>query len=462
MLTKYMKCPFTALCTNMIPKVLVCAGRTIPAHKVLFSRPISVAHVMALSGYLHLNMSLAISSLVPAQIVPAAEQTPIAWANTNGKLYCTMKGCTKVAISSSCQAQMCKQHCKSSGGCSYHKSGRAAVVNNSEDPWALSRTPPSIPIQSNPLGPSSAGNGVVSTNPTTLATGTKEYCRKLVPTKQVQQKTIEGKACQNEYQKKYNQQVIIYGWTRDGVEPFLHHDRDIPTWPMYSMANFPKLLHKLGINISDLSKLHTLDVYHANVGLWENEKLDPNLTAGLQIVLSPSRCSSKRTAADMNEGKFDDLDTESPLPKRFASIFPITENFPDATGPVITPLEAVNAPTSLSNIQINTNTPHSNPPSPITTRLSVAHPWPQGWYASDVGQGLEKMDVKRVCGSTQEDHFHLVFPHATWFKPTFQCHKSTWKNSTAQERQQAKSLPRNADGLWIGWYLKASGKQKSS
>ena len=35
LLDQYMKCPFNATCDNLIPKVIVCAGRSIPGHRGL-------------------------------------------------------------------------------------------------------------------------------------------------------------------------------------------------------------------------------------------------------------------------------------------------------------------------------------------------------------------------------------------------------------------------------------------
>ena len=37
---KYTACPFTLGCDNLIPKVVVCAGRSIPEHKGLLFRAV--------------------------------------------------------------------------------------------------------------------------------------------------------------------------------------------------------------------------------------------------------------------------------------------------------------------------------------------------------------------------------------------------------------------------------------
>ncbi|KDR76387.1 hypothetical protein GALMADRAFT_268025 [Galerina marginata CBS 339.88] len=257
---------------------------------------------------------------------------------------------------------------------------------------------------------------------------------------------------------------------------------------MYTMANSSELLHKLGIDLNDLAQPHSLDVYHANVGLWENERLDrvrkvhphqtlfirvhgihncvrldelsAGMTTGTRAAVSPSQHGFKRKADDMNDGEPDDPGIDSPPRKRFTRTLSTAEELPNATRSANVPFNSATA--SSSSIHIDNNPPYSAPPSPLTSTPSSvkSRPWPQGWYASEVGPGMERMDKERSPSSTQEDRFHCVFPGAIWYKPTFQRHKSTWKNSTEHERRCARSLPQDATGLWSDWYVKASGKRR--
>lgn len=197
----------------------ICPSDTIPSDSSL--PPTAASVEVSASPPDTIQSLLTLSSQPTATVAPAAE--PERRLNSRGRPYCIMNGCTKIALSAACTNRMCKPHCESVGSCTTtsHK-GRVvdptvarngSTSNNSDTPSSLSQ-----PAPTTPLGPSSAGNGA------SLSTSTpgKDYRAAMSPLhaenwnkrKEMQQKAIDNKARQIDNQKRFNQQVIIYGWTK--------------------------------------------------------------------------------------------------------------------------------------------------------------------------------------------------------------------------------------------------------
>lgn len=233
---------------------------------------------------------------------------------------------------------------------------------------------------------------------------------------------------------------------------------------MYVMAQSSELLLKLGIDLSDLTLSHSLDVFDATIGLWENQILDcvhkvysrqslfirlPGITdcprldqlisdSKVSNHLSPSRQGQKRKANEMAINGSDELDSEAPASKRL---------FVDSSLRTSNPSALPASP--ITNTPVLTAT--ASPPSSASMR------WPQGLFAVDVALGLQRMETNTA--DTQEERFAAVFVGYRYAKATFQRHKCTWTKATVQEREAVLSLPRNAvQGSWNHWYKTFSGK----
>jgi len=155
--------------------------------------------------------------------------------NSKGKLECTARGCTKFVLAAKCKSQMCKGHCVTNGGCQDHGGGKgnsdSSLENSAPVPmalagdnhWALSRPPSAIPLQ--PIT-SSATNNIISVNQTNhkVTHPEKMFRTEMSPAheaawrqkKQSQLEALESKSLKAEYERRYQNQVVVIFWDKVG------------------------------------------------------------------------------------------------------------------------------------------------------------------------------------------------------------------------------------------------------
>jgi hypothetical protein len=160
--------------------------------------------------------------------------------NSKGKLECTARGCTKFVLAAKCKSQMCKGHCVTNGGCQDHGGGKGnngdsdsylensapiSMASTDNNHWALSRPPSAIPLQ--PIS-TSATNNAVSVNQTNnkVTTGNPEkmFRTEMSPTheaawrqkKQAQLEALESKSLKAEYERRYQNQIVVIFWDKVG------------------------------------------------------------------------------------------------------------------------------------------------------------------------------------------------------------------------------------------------------
>jgi len=151
--------------------------------------------------------------------------------NAKGKLACMARNCTKFVLAPKCGRQMCKGHCianRSNGpGCQEHGKGsnRGQSLENStsipisSDHWALSRPVPNIPLQ--PLASSATNTAAVSPS-RTGSPFNKSYRTEMSPAheaswrqkKQAQHEAVESKSLKAEYERRYQNQVVVIFWNK--------------------------------------------------------------------------------------------------------------------------------------------------------------------------------------------------------------------------------------------------------
>ena len=158
--------------------------------------------------------------------------------NSKGKFECTARGCAKFVLATKCKSQMCKRHCVANGGCRDHGSQNNNLNDSSESPqslensapvpqavgdnhWALSRPSPAIPLQSitSPATNytiSSTQTGHKATNPekmfrTEMSPAHEASWRQK---KQAQLEALESKSLKAEYERRYQNQVVVIFWDK--------------------------------------------------------------------------------------------------------------------------------------------------------------------------------------------------------------------------------------------------------
>lgn len=165
-------------------------------------------------------------------IIPTKSTTSPRKRNAKGKLACMARGCTKFVLAPKCGSQMCKGHCianRPNGlGCQEHGKGSncGQSLENStsisllpSNDWALSRPVPNIPLQ--PL-PSSATNATAVSPSRTGSQFNKSYRTEMLPAheaswrqkKQAQHEALESKSLKAEYERRYQNQVVVIFWNK--------------------------------------------------------------------------------------------------------------------------------------------------------------------------------------------------------------------------------------------------------
>ena len=156
--------------------------------------------------------------------------------NSKGKLECTARGCTKFVLAAKCKSHMCKGHCLINGGCQDHgggKGNRPFLENSTSIPmgsestvtdnnhWALSRPPSALPLQ--PITSSAMNNSKSNlnkvTNPekmfrTEMSSAHETAWRQK---KQAQLEVLESKSLKAEYERRYQNQVVVIFWDKVGA-----------------------------------------------------------------------------------------------------------------------------------------------------------------------------------------------------------------------------------------------------
>lgn len=173
------------------------------------------------------------TSQQPLQVVATKNTGSPRKRNSKGKLECTARGCAKFVLATKCKSQMCKGHCVTNGGCRDHHGSRSNNLNDSSLPslensatipqtvgdrdnhWALSRPSPAIPLQSIT---SPATNYTISST----QTGQKMFRTEMSPAheaswrqkKQAQLEALESKSLKAEYERRYQNQVVVIFWDK--------------------------------------------------------------------------------------------------------------------------------------------------------------------------------------------------------------------------------------------------------
>ena len=148
--------------------------------------------------------------------------------NSKGKFECTALGCTKFVLAAKCKSQMCKRHCVTNGGCQDHESGGgkgnkgdSSLENSAPIPmastdnnhWALSRPPSAVPLQ--PIT-SSVTNNTISPEKMFRTDMSPAHETAWREKKQAQLEVIESKALKAEYERCYQNQIVVIFWDTVG------------------------------------------------------------------------------------------------------------------------------------------------------------------------------------------------------------------------------------------------------
>ncbi|KIP08374.1 hypothetical protein PHLGIDRAFT_508697 [Phlebiopsis gigantea 11061_1 CR5-6] len=225
----------------------------------------------------------------------------------------------------------------------------------------------------------------------------------------------------------------------------------------------------------------------------------PSSPAGSVMTLSPICTPAKRRIADLLSFEAESSDTGTPLAKTPRRKMPRLDS-PSLFSPVSSTSALSPTPTLLALPQLPMDPPFSSSPAssnfdPLDddqnaqSSLSIlpiaeseasgtssaskppaaftdiynsrwdlgqvyvpsdSGPWLGGMYARDVAKGfalmtkLQEMQGKEL---SQEDRFHVVFSGAKYVHATFGRHWRVWRDSTAEQKEIARSLPRTREGL---------------
>ncbi|KAF8171059.1 hypothetical protein K438DRAFT_2024156 [Mycena galopus ATCC 62051] len=281
-------------------------------------------------------------------------------------------------------------------------------------------------------------------------------------------------------------QVQVCCWTQDGADLEWAREQGVLTYPKLSLADYPKLLKKLGLTETD-----DLYIYDFNGQCFRREDMDyVMLVPSSQVVLARHVGVTDCPRLDEYIAKYGKHSTAAgpgrravpPSSKRKANAmdFPaslktlqLTSTNPEFLRPVSPPSSASSCPSTPSTSTTpSVNSPPSCPSSlpippsqspvaapspPSLTSADVLRPWPEGVYARDMVAAFQKIipKSKTPIDNRFRDVFHRGFPKGAWYQNV-----KAWKGSEQMERDAAALLPRDESGLWNVWRSKSSGWAK--
>ncbi|PPQ84236.1 hypothetical protein CVT26_013000 [Gymnopilus dilepis] len=279
-----------------------------------------------------------------------------------------------------------------------------------------------------------------------------------------------------ENERRIKHTVLLVAYLQDAAEPTPLPLQDIKTWPTLNLAHLPQLAARLGLESFDNLELYVQSSY----GNFWIPTVDHSMTVkteekiyirrkGVQTGLHQSFLSSLAPPPDTpRPGPFQtptrkrtreltppstrrskiphiDLTLEEPASSPSPPVEPLSPSPTPAVSRCCTPLLSVKSEVSYDQLRLT-----GSVLTPSETNIT----WPNGIYACDMAWALDYLAGERGdLGS----RFSRVFNGIRFTSSTYHKNRRFWEAVPPLIKAEARSLPRNDEGLWTVWRKKQPG-----